>query len=120
VVARTYDYASEVQCERHVATFLKAIATASKLPGQGFAALKMTALGSPPLLERMSCSLLEIQGLFRLCDVDGSGTVSLEEYQQVMLLFWWWWWWWGRGGYEARKEGEGGDLKAVMTRDGWG
>jgi proline dehydrogenase len=83
VVARTYDYASELQCERHVGTFLKAIGTAGRLPGQGFAAVKMTALGNPVLLERMSSSLLEIQGLFRLCDADGSGTVSLGEYQQV-------------------------------------
>jgi proline dehydrogenase len=83
VVARTYDYSSEVQCDKHVDTFLAAIATAARLPGQGFAAIKMTALGNPLLLERMSASLLEIQGLFRLCDADGSGTVSLQEYQQV-------------------------------------
>lgn len=44
--------------------------------GQGFAAIKVTALGNPQLLERMSAALVEIRSLFREADTDG------EQQQQ--------------------------------------
>ncbi len=57
---------------RHVDVFLSAIQTVSNLGGAGFAAIKMTALGNPLLLERMSSALVEIRALFKAGDTDGA------------------------------------------------
>jgi hypothetical protein len=40
-VGRTYSYEDEATCDKHVDIFLQAIATGAKLPGQGFAAIKV-------------------------------------------------------------------------------
>jgi hypothetical protein len=40
-VGRTYSYEDEATCDKHVEIFLQAIATGAKLPGQGFAAIKV-------------------------------------------------------------------------------
>jgi proline dehydrogenase len=53
-----------------VDTFLNAIDTAGGLPGQGFAAVKLTALGNPLLLERISSAILTVRGLFQQFDTD--------------------------------------------------
>ncbi|GAX83243.1 hypothetical protein CEUSTIGMA_g10669.t1 [Chlamydomonas eustigma] len=72
---------------RHVETFLNAIDTAGGLPGQGFAAVKLTALGNPVLLERMSSAILTVRGLFQRFDMDKSGFIDMSEfltaYQQI-------------------------------------
>lgn len=70
-VGRQYSYENEATCDKHVEVFLKAIDTVAKLPDQGFAAIKVTALGNPQLLERMSAALVEIRDLFREADTDG-------------------------------------------------
>jgi hypothetical protein len=54
-----------------VQVFLKAIDTVANLPDLGFAAIKVTALGNPQLLERMSAALVEIRSLFAEADTDG-------------------------------------------------
>ena len=46
-------------CERHTSAFLSAIDTAATLPGQGFAAIKLTALGDPGLLEQLQPGFLD-------------------------------------------------------------
>lgn len=43
-VGRTYSYVTEATCDKHVGIFLKAIDTVARLPGQGFAAIKVTWL----------------------------------------------------------------------------
>lgn len=68
---RQYSYENEATCDKHVQVFLKAIDTVANLPDQGFAAIKVTALGNPQLLERMSSALVEIRSLFREADTDG-------------------------------------------------
>lgn len=40
-VGRTYNYVTEAVCDKHVGTFLKAVDTVARLPGQGFAAIKV-------------------------------------------------------------------------------
>eukprot|EP00195_Chlamydomonas_chlamydogama_P012380 CAMPEP_0202907550 /NCGR_PEP_ID=MMETSP1392-20130828/43042_1 /ASSEMBLY_ACC=CAM_ASM_000868 /TAXON_ID=225041 /ORGANISM="Chlamydomonas chlamydogama, Strain SAG 11-48b" /LENGTH=585 /DNA_ID=CAMNT_0049596507 /DNA_START=23 /DNA_END=1777 /DNA_ORIENTATION=+ len=88
VVARTYDYQSEVLCDRHVATFLNAIDTAALLPKPGFAAIKLTALGNPKLLERISSSIMTVRGLFKKWDTDGSGYIDRSEFDTAyQILF---------------------------------
>lgn len=43
-VGRTYSYVTEAVCDKHVGVFLKAVETVAKLPGQGFAAIKVSML----------------------------------------------------------------------------
>jgi len=82
VVGRVYRYEDEAACDRHVGVFKRAIETAGTLPGPGFAAIKVTALGNPLLLERVSGALLQVRELFAAGDTDGEwwvrGWVRLE------------------------------------------
>ncbi|GLC39131.1 hypothetical protein PLESTB_001509300 [Pleodorina starrii] len=83
VVGRTYDYASEEQCDRHVDHFLAAIEMAARQPGRpAFAAIKMTALGNPALLQRASSALTMLHGLFARFDEDGSGFIDRGEFRR--------------------------------------
>jgi hypothetical protein len=66
-----YRYEDEAACDRHVGVFKRAVETAGGLPGPGFAAIKVTALGNPLLLERMSSALLQVRELFKVGDTDG-------------------------------------------------
>jgi len=47
----------------------------------GFAAIKLTALGNPMLLQRMSTCIVEIGNLFRGFDKDSSGSIRREEFR---------------------------------------
>ncbi|GIL74745.1 hypothetical protein Vretimale_2382 [Volvox reticuliferus] len=83
VVGRTYDYASEEQCDRHVDHFLAAIEMAAMQPGRpAFAAVKMTALGNPELLKRASSAVTTLHGLFSRFDEDGSRFIDRHEFQR--------------------------------------
>ena len=86
VVARTYKYEDEAVCDRRLEVFLKSIDAAQRATPagqQGFAAIKVTALGPPALLERVSTALVAVQDLFRSFDEDGDGTVSADEFARV-------------------------------------
>lgn len=88
VVARTYSYEDEAQCDHRMATFIKSIEAARAGDGRGFAAIKMTALGPPRLLERASAALLAIRGLFRELDTNGDGWLNPGEFHdQYAKLF---------------------------------
>lgn len=64
VSARTYDYAGEAECDRNTDIFLQAITDAARGGGDGFVAVKLTALGKPVLLERMSQLLVAVRELW--------------------------------------------------------
>ena len=64
--ARTYKYYSEAQCDHHRDTFLNCLKSVRDihLDGKGgFMALKVTALGNPQLLERVSPIILKLREL---------------------------------------------------------
>jgi len=89
--ARTYDYESECNCDRHVESFLACISAASSIASKtntkSFAALKVTALGNPLLLERMSSAIAEARNLFTKFDTNKSGKISRSEFEEGYRLF---------------------------------
>jgi proline dehydrogenase len=85
--SRMYDYENEATCDEHVKTFLQCIQAVASLPSDGFAAVKVTALGNPNLLERMSRAILEAQNLFAKFDANGDGLVSREEFERGYDLY---------------------------------
>ncbi|KAG2444856.1 hypothetical protein HXX76_001597 [Chlamydomonas incerta] len=87
VAARTYTFQDDATCERNTLAFLAAIDTAATLPGQGFAAIKLTALGDPALLEHLAAALDAVKTLFRRYDSNGDGFVTrqgfLEAFERI-------------------------------------
>ncbi|KAL7526836.1 hypothetical protein ACHAWF_001931, partial [Thalassiosira exigua] len=78
--ARVYDYKSERKCDRHVNVFKDCIRSVQDVSPCGFAALKVTALGNPALLERMSDTIDEVKRLFGKFDERGEGVVGRDEF----------------------------------------
>jgi hypothetical protein len=58
--ARVYDYESEAQCDAHVTTFQRCIHDVKNLGPDGFAAIKVTALGNPKV-GRQACCVLDVR-----------------------------------------------------------
>mmetsp|Transcript_8741 Transcript_8741/g.11611 ORF Transcript_8741/g.11611 Transcript_8741/m.11611 type:complete len:490 (+) Transcript_8741:563-2032(+) len=85
--ARVYDYKSESECDRHVEVFLSCIRAVRDVSPNGFAALKVTALGNPLLLERMSTAITEAKNLFSKFDIDGDGVISREEFEKCYRYY---------------------------------
>eukprot|EP00198_Chlamydomonas_reinhardtii_P000311 XP_001689646.1 proline oxidase [Chlamydomonas reinhardtii] len=87
VAARTYTFQDDATCELRTQAFLAAIDTAATLPGQGFAAIKLTALGDPALLELLASALDAVKALFRRYDSNGDGFVTrqgfLEAFERI-------------------------------------
>lgn len=83
VVARTFDYGSEEVCDGHMRVFMKSIEAAADAPGRGFAAIKITALGNPKLLERVAAGLMAIRNLFSQFDLDMNNVITREEFIKV-------------------------------------
>jgi len=48
-VGRMYNYEDEATCDKHVGIFLKAIDTVAQIPGEGFAAIKVSTSSSASL-----------------------------------------------------------------------
>ncbi|KDD76966.1 Proline dehydrogenase [Helicosporidium sp. ATCC 50920] len=80
VVVRTYAYEGEALCDKRMGIFLKSIEASASADGQGFAAIKVTALGVPTLLERVSVALVAIKRLFASLDADGDGSVTEDQF----------------------------------------
>jgi proline dehydrogenase len=86
-IVRMYDYESEAKCDRHVETFKKCIRDVASLQKDGFAAVKVTALGNPKLLERMSAAIAEARNLFAKFDSNGDGYISRSEFEQGCRVY---------------------------------
>lgn len=84
IKSRVYDYYNEEICDARAKVFESCIESAHTLKGSkdAFAAVKITALGNPKLLERVSTSIVEIRNLFHKFDVDNSGLISKAEFRR--------------------------------------
>lgn len=78
--ARVYDYKSEKECDRHVEIFKNCIRSVHDVSPHGFAALKVTALGNPVLLERMSTMIVEVKKFFATLDKNETGLVNRDDF----------------------------------------
>jgi proline dehydrogenase len=80
IVGRVYDYVDEARCDMHLETFRQCILSVKAVSPTGFAAIKMTALGNPVLLERMSSMLTELKLLFQKFDPRNTGYVTRDDF----------------------------------------
>jgi len=83
IKVRVFDYEGEKECDARREVFAKCIRAAHAVSETSFAAIKCTALGNPPLLDRMSVAVEELRTLFNKFDEDGNGWVTKEEFQKV-------------------------------------
>ena len=86
--ARVYDYKSEQLCDFHLNTFkscINAVArvneASTRTSSSSFAAVKVTALGNPILLQRNSEALSEIKKLFQAFDTNNDGVLTRTEFE---------------------------------------
>jgi len=63
--ARLYYYENESKCDAHRDIFLDAVRAVKDATPNGFAAIKLSGLGDPKLLERMSNVLVQMASLFK-------------------------------------------------------
>ena len=61
---RVYPYESEAACDANARTFLSAVRAVHDTTPEGFAAVKVTALGDPALLCRVSSAILSVKRAF--------------------------------------------------------
>jgi len=80
--ARVYHYVDEDVCDKHLRTFEDCIRAVNAVSDSGFAAIKITALGNPALLKRMSIVLNEIRALFAKFDEDGTGLITKDQFSK--------------------------------------
>jgi proline dehydrogenase len=82
VVARVYEYTSEEECDHNVDVFRKCIQAVKHTTPGGFAAIKLTALGNPILLERLSTAITAIRGFFGEFDKKQNGRVTWKQFKE--------------------------------------
>jgi hypothetical protein len=82
--ARVYDYQNEKVCDMIRDIFLSAVSAVHNVAPDGFAAIKVTALGNPRLLERMSMAIIANLDFFKMafhhCEL---GHVSKAEFASM-------------------------------------
>jgi len=84
--AQVYDYHSEEVCDHHVSTFIHCIHTVRDSQASDrrqFAAMKVTALGNPQLMQRMSVVVRHIQEVIHQFDESGKGCLTREEFTRA-------------------------------------
>ncbi|XP_032085402.1 proline dehydrogenase 1, mitochondrial-like [Thamnophis elegans] len=86
--ARTYFYADEAKCDRHMETFLKCIEASGGSSEDGFSAIKLTALGRPQFLLQFSEVLVKWRSFFhQLAAEQGKvGLAALETKLEIEKL----------------------------------
>ena len=81
IEARVYDYTTEVECDGNAEIFRQAIQSVHNVLPEGFAAIKITALGNPLLLERITSAHTSLQKLMRSLDRNNDGLVHWPEFR---------------------------------------
>ena len=79
--ARVHSYSSESKCDENAEIFKHAISAVHNVSPNGFAAVKLSALGEPALMERMSVALIEIESFFSKLANEGS-QLTYSQFQQ--------------------------------------
>ncbi|KAF4675696.1 hypothetical protein FOL46_000464 [Perkinsus olseni] len=86
--ARVYDYEGEKKCDARVKVFETALhAVHNTTPEEGFAAIKISALGAPVLLERISTAMLEMAAFYERLGGKGDGALSYDDFKKGWLNF---------------------------------
>ncbi|GMT26076.1 hypothetical protein PFISCL1PPCAC_17373, partial [Pristionchus fissidentatus] len=91
--ARTYIYEGEHACDENRDIFCESIdAVAKASGGEGFAAIKITALGRPALLLRLSESIAQTHNFFKALTGDSLGglqmkRISKDDFAQKLKNF---------------------------------
>uniref|UniRef100_A0A672IIP5 Proline dehydrogenase n=1 Tax=Salarias fasciatus TaxID=181472 RepID=A0A672IIP5_SALFA len=83
--ARTYFHSDEAKCDRHMETFIKCIKASGGASADGFAAIKLTALGRPQFLLQFSEVLLKWQRFFTFLSAQ-QGKDGMEALDQRLEL----------------------------------
>lgn len=84
VSARTYDYEGEKECDDNAQVAMQAIRDAASSTNGGFTAIKLTAMGKPDLLARMSSILVESQRMFRTLDAPNLSKDKISYLKKVI------------------------------------
>ncbi|XP_037679484.1 proline dehydrogenase 1, mitochondrial-like [Choloepus didactylus] len=86
--ARTYFYASEAKCDRHLDTFLRCIEAAGGASDDGFSAIKLTALGRPQFLLQFSDVLTKWRRFFHqmAAEQGKAGLTATDRKLEVAAL----------------------------------
>jgi len=83
--ARVHTYAGEAKCDENQKIFMHAVTAVHNVSPSGFAAIKMSALGQPALLERMSNALIEIEAFFsKLAANSPSGSSTQLTFEDFL------------------------------------
>jgi proline dehydrogenase len=81
VQCRVYDYKDEQHCDANMKTFEHCIRSVHAVSPTGFAAIKVTALGNPTLLEALSTTIVEFRKLFEQFDENKTGSVTEDQFR---------------------------------------
>ena len=81
--ARVYPYAGEDECEANLRTFLDAVRAVHSTTPDGFAAIKVTALGDPALLERVSSAVVALRAFYATLE-GGRGELTREQFIETV------------------------------------
>ena len=84
--ARVHEYSSEAKCDENAEIFKHAINAVHNVSPKGFAAVKLSALGEPALMERMSVALLEIESFFSRLG-EGSSKLTFDQFLEGWKRF---------------------------------
>ena len=85
--ARVHEYSSETKCDKNMEIFKHAVSAVHNVSPNGFAAVKLSALGEPALLERMSTALIEIESFFTKLAGSSSGTLTYAQFESGWKRF---------------------------------
>ena len=73
----------EDQADEHMKTYIDGINNMSNLGSEeGYAAIKITALGDPKLLRRISQTITETKRLFKKFDLNRDGKIGRDEFEK--------------------------------------